>query len=212
MTDSPKSRALLACGVVLAPLFYATVVAQMLTRTGFDITEHPLSLLSLGNAGWIQVTNFLLTGVLAIACAAGMRQRLRRSPGGTWGPLLIATFGLGMVIAGLAPPDPLLGFPPGAPAGIPAQMSGHAVFHGVGFFIAFLSLIAACFLFGWRFFLAGRLWWSVYSNATGVVTLLLIVAGMAIQSVTSLAFFVVGIIAFGWLGAIAAHLMVRAGE
>ena len=189
-----------------------TVVAQILTRTGFDITRHPLSLLSLGAGGWIQVANFLLTGFLAIACAVGMRRRLLHSPGGLWGPLLIATFGLGMIIAGLAPPDPLLGFPPGAPAGIPAQISGNAVFHGIGFLISFLSLIAACFLFGWRFYRTKRPSWSAYCHATGVVTLLLIAAGFAIQSLTSLAFFVVGIIAFGWLSTIAAELMFRSSE
>ena len=55
MTHLTKPKFLLACGLALAPLFYVVVVAQMLTRTGFDIGRHPLSLLSLGDAGWIQI-------------------------------------------------------------------------------------------------------------------------------------------------------------
>ena len=116
---------LLSCGVVLGPLFYFVVIAQILTRTSFDISKHPLSLLSLGNAGWIQVANFILTGLLAFACAFGMKRALRSDAGGTWGPLLIGTYGLGMVVAGIFPPDPLPGFPPDALATIPAQMSEH---------------------------------------------------------------------------------------
>ncbi|MDQ2878492.1 MAG: DUF998 domain-containing protein [Pseudomonadota bacterium] len=181
----------------------------MLTRAGFDITKHPLSLLSLGDAGWIQIANFTLTGLLAMACAIGMRRVLHHTLGGALGPLLIATFGSGMIIAGLFPPDPLLGFPPGAPMGIPARMSGHAMLHGVGFFVAFLSLIAACFVFARHYSAVGRPRWGAYSIVTGIVTPSLILAGMMIQSVTSISFFVVGIIAFGWVGAVAAQLMAR---
>ena len=212
VTHFTKPKFLLACGVALGPLFYVVVVTQIVTRTGFDISRHPLSLLSLGDAGWIQITNFILTGLLAIACSVGMRRVLRNAAGGTWGPLLIATYGLGMVVAGLFPPDPLLGFPPGALAGIPAQMSEHAMLHGVGFFVAFLSLIAACFVFARRYFAVGRPGWGSYSIATGVITPLLILAGMMIQSATSISFFVVGIIAFGWVGAVAAQLTVKSAQ
>jgi hypothetical protein len=61
MTHSTKPNFLLVCGVALGPLFYVVVVLQILTRTGFDIRRHPLSLLSLGDAGWIQIANFILT-------------------------------------------------------------------------------------------------------------------------------------------------------
>lgn len=212
MTHSTKTTLLLACGVALGPLFYVVAVAQMLTRRGFDISRHPLSLLSLGEAGWIQIANFILTGLLAIACAVGMRRALRNVAGGTWGPLLIATYGLGMVVAGLFPPDPLLGFPAGASAGIPAQMSEHAMLHGIGFFVAYVSLVAACFVFARRYFAAGRPGWGRYSIATGVITPLLISAGMMIQSAASISFFIVGIIAFGWVGAAAAQLTAKSSQ
>ena len=37
MTQSTKPKFLLACGVALGSLFYVVVVAQILTRAGFDI-------------------------------------------------------------------------------------------------------------------------------------------------------------------------------
>ena len=212
MPHATKETFLLACGVALGPLFYVVIVAQLLTRDGFDISKHPLSLLSLGDAGWIQIANFVLTGVLAIAFSVGMRRVLRNTAGGTWGPLLIATYGVGMIVAGLFPPDPLPGFPPGALAAIPAHMSEHAKLHGVGFFVAYLSLIAASFVFARRYFAVGRPTWARYSIATGAITPLLILAGMMVQSITGISFFVVGFIAFGWVAAVAAQLTIQSAQ
>lgn len=57
-----STRALLACGVVAGPLFIVVALIQAFTRSGFDPVRHPLSLLSLGDLGWIQITNFVVGG------------------------------------------------------------------------------------------------------------------------------------------------------
>ena len=201
------TKALLACGILLGPLFYLVVLIQMFTRSGFDIRKHPISLLSLGDAGWIQITNFIVTGLLAILCAFGMRRILRGGPGGTWGPLLIGTYGLGMIIAGLFPPDPSLGFPPGAPAGITGTMSQNAVMHGVGFFVAFISLTLACFVYARRFISLGHRGWGFYCIATGVVTPIVIFLGMNIMGKAGILFAIAGIIGFGWIAVISARMI-----
>jgi hypothetical membrane protein len=87
-------RVLLACGVVAGPLYVVVGLIQMFIHDGFDIRRHALSLLSNGDLGWIQITNFLVTGLLVIAGAAGMRRVLHGSRGGTWGPLLIGVYGV----------------------------------------------------------------------------------------------------------------------
>ena len=89
VTAPKTTRALLACGVVSGPLFTVVAVVQVLTREGFDIRRHAISMLSLGDLGPIQIANFVGTGVLAIACAIGMRRMLRRGRGGTWGPWFV---------------------------------------------------------------------------------------------------------------------------
>jgi len=63
------TKALLACGVIAGPLFMVVSLVQAFTRPGFDLKRHAISMLSLGDLGWIQVTNFELTGLLAIALA-----------------------------------------------------------------------------------------------------------------------------------------------
>jgi hypothetical protein len=60
--------------VAAAPLFVISVVAQEATRAGFDPRRHPLSLLSLGDLGWIQICTFVVAGVLATGSALGLRR------------------------------------------------------------------------------------------------------------------------------------------
>jgi len=58
-----KSRTtLLACGTAAGPIYVGLGLLQIAIRPGFDITRHALSLLSNGDLGWIQISNFLITG------------------------------------------------------------------------------------------------------------------------------------------------------
>jgi len=187
-------------------LFYILAVGQILTRPGFDIRRHIISMLSLGDQGWIQIVNFEITGLLAMTCAIGVRRLLGGSRGGTWGPLLIGAYGVGMITAGIFQTDPALGFPPGAPAGTPATMSLHATIHTIAFFVAFLSLVAASFVFSRRFFSLGRRGWGIYCAATGVTAPLLIVLGSFINEWVGVIIAGAGAVAFGWVSVIAARL------
>lgn len=206
-TDSHQVTAgLLCCGIILAPLFYVVVVVQAFTRTGFDLRRAPLSLLSLGDQGWIQIANFLLAGLLALACAAGIRRTLAGRKGRIFGPLLIATYGLGLIIAGVFHPDPGYHFPPGvgAPAEMLPVMSAHAKIHSLGFVIVVLSLMTACFVFAFVFRSRGQHGWSVYSAATGIATPVLLVTAIATNTVWLI--IVMGAVCFGWVSVVAARL------
>ena len=92
-----SSNFLLLCGVVAGPLYVVAGVFQICGRVGFDPTRHALSLMSNGDLGWIQIANFLVTGLLVIACSVGMREVLHPGWGGTWGPLLVGLYGVGLI-------------------------------------------------------------------------------------------------------------------
>jgi hypothetical protein len=136
-----STRTLLTCGVVAGPLYIVVVVLQMLTRDGFDISRHPASMLSNGDQGWIQIANFVVSGLLFVACAIGMHRVLGPAAGrgGTWGPRLVGVFGAGMVAAAIFSADPADGFPPGTPAGPPPNISWHGIVH---FFVAGVAFLA----------------------------------------------------------------------
>lgn len=87
------TRATLACGVFAGPLWIVVGLIQMLIRPGFDLRYDEASLLSNGDLGWIQITNFEVTGLLLIACAVGMRRVLRGGRGRTWGHYCLASTG-----------------------------------------------------------------------------------------------------------------------
>lgn len=165
--SAPLHRAglLLAIGIAAGPFYLLVGAVQVLTRDGFDIRRHALSLLSNGDYGWIQIANFLMTGAMVIAGAIGCRLAIRSKPGGLWGPILLSVYGIGLIGAGLFPADPGRGFPPGVEAADGLSRSGllHFVFGGIGFY----ALIAACFVMTRRFFKLGRSGFAIYSILTG---------------------------------------------
>jgi len=205
---------LLKCGVLAGPLYVIVGVIQALFREGFDIRRHALSLLSNGSLGWIQIASFLVSGLLVIASAIGMRQRLRGGRAGTWGPILLAIYGLGLIGAGIFVADPMDGFPPGTPPGPPSAMTWHGPLHFVAGGIGFIGLVGATFVFARRF--AGlREWgWTTFSVATGVLFLAGFgnIASGARAPWINLAFSAVVILSWAWLAALSAKLMTpRAG-
>ena len=163
------TRGLLVCGAVAGPLFVTVVVAQAFTRTGFDLTHDAASLLDDGPWGWIQSANFIVTGLLLIAAAAGLRRTLRTGPGHRWIPRLLTIAGAGMVGGGVFHPDPSGGFPPGTPPGASAVASWHGVAHMVCGSAAFLALIAVCFVLARRLAASGQRRAAACSRIAGVL-------------------------------------------
>ncbi len=112
---------LLLYGLV-GPLFFIVVfLMEGATRADYDPLRQPVSSLSIGDLGWMQSANFIISGVLILAFALGLWFVLRRtgdastpSPS-TWGPVLIGLVGLGLIGAGIFTCDPMAGYPPGTP-------------------------------------------------------------------------------------------------
>ncbi len=212
-SGSQLTRLLLVCGAIAGPLYIIVGLIQIFIRPGYDITRHDLSLMSNGDLGWIQISNFLVTGLLTIAGAVGMRRVLRGGRGGTWGPLLIGLYGLGLIGAGIFVADPMNGFPPGTPA-TANTISGHGLLHFVSGSIGFLGLIVACFVFARRFAALGQRGWAVYSIATGIIFFAAffgIAAGSqqggTTLAVVTLAFTAAVVIGWAWITVISTRLM-----
>ena len=205
--DTNWTTSLLASGVVAGPLFVGVSLIQAFTREGFDLRRHAISMLSLGDLGWIQVTNFLVSGLLTVLFAIGVWKTLHRGCAGTWGPLLVGIFGAGTFAAGSFSTDPAMGFPPGAPAGLPQTLSWHAILHGVAFFVAFASLVAACSVFARRFAHLRRWPWTGYSALSGIAAPALVALGVATPSRAGVPFLLAATVAFAWLTGLAIELL-----
>lgn len=200
--QSTATRRLLACGIAAGPIYLAVVAAQVVTRDGFDPTRHPLSLLSLGPGGWLQIANFIVSGVLFVAGAVGMRRAMTVGIGRTWVPRLIGVFGFSSVWAGVFVADPMDGFP--TTVGTP-DPTVHGILHSIAPVLAFLALIAACLVLARRNFRAGRRGWGAYSVAVGAA--LLAPDLLMGRDGFSLALAAAAVVGWTWVSAVAADLL-----
>lgn len=71
------TRSLLGWGIVAEPFYLVVGLVLALTRPGFDLSRHQLSLRMLGDGGWMQTTNLILSGLMTLAAALGFRRALR---------------------------------------------------------------------------------------------------------------------------------------
>jgi hypothetical protein len=138
------TRFLLRCGVWAGPFYLAVGLAQAFLRDGFVFAKHPLSVLSNGPGGWIQTANFVLTGLMVLAAAAGFERVLGpTSRAMTW---FLGGYGACMLVASIFGTDPVDGFPPGTPTGAPTSISTTGLVHLIAGALGFTFLAISCFL------------------------------------------------------------------
>jgi len=209
-TCSPEgrvTRSLLGYGPLAGIVFVGSVFAQGLTRRGFSIAHDDASLLANGPLGWIQVVTFLVAGAMTIAAAVGVRRALPSR----WAPWLIGLYGAGLMAAGVFRADPADGFGPGAPVGKAVHISWHGDGHLIAASIAFIAVIAACFVVARYLHRAGHRGLAIYSRITGAAF------GAAFAGITSgssspaivLPFYAAVTALFIWLAVICVHLYRR---
>ncbi|KNY05474.1 DUF998 domain-containing protein [Microbacterium sp. GCS4] len=199
----PRStRRLLLAGAVAGPLFYASALVQMLTRPGFDIRIHPLSQLSTGDLGWIQILTFVLAGLGLICLSIGHRRVVTRGIGRAAIPILVAIGGAGFIAAGLFPQDAANGFPLGVADGPAAEPTWHALLHMVAAIVAFTALAVAAIVALIRTIRERR---AAVAFGNGIVAIALLAP--VVPDIASIQVAVTGLFAFGWCTATAISLL-----
>ncbi len=169
------TRSMLGWGVVAGPFYLIFGLILALTRPGFDLGRDALSLLLIGDLGWLQWLNLVLAGLMTIVAAIG----LRRTP--EWSrtaAALVGVYGLCLVLSAIFPPDATENFPPGAGGGeftTPGLL--HFVFGGLGFLsVGVAAIIAVAWLSRRRVRGATR------SRIAGVVIIVAFIAGGALSA------------------------------
>lgn len=199
------TRSLLGYGVVVGPFYLLVGILQGLLRPGFSFARHPLSVLANGSYGWVQTTNFALSGLMVVAAAVGIRRVAGRGSGPTFWALVV--FGAGVLLAAIFRADPMDGFPIGTAPGPPTSMTATGVMHFVVSTIAFTS-------FGVSAILASRMFSrrkedaiSRWSLVSGVVVLLTFFAGSALNPIVGI--WISVLVGWTWLAVISLHLYRR---
>jgi hypothetical protein len=215
--DARRTRSLLACGLAPA-LFVAVLLVDGATRPGYDPLHHFGSELSLGSRGWVQTTNFLLTGTLLLGFAIGLRRALGSGRGSVAAPILTGVFGATLIVAGSFPTDPKPGYPPGT-AGTTEATTVHGMIHDLNALPCFAALTAAILVLAARFAgqpaRRGRMWGSMAIGLVVPATFVLggvlfsqaAAAGTLGASYHGLAQRLTITLGFGWLSVIALLLL-----
>lgn len=155
-THAPtRARQLVIAGSLAGPVFVLTWLIQALTRDGYDVSRHPISLLALGDLGFVQIANFIVTGAIVFALGHGFRLLYTDGLGHVWIPRLVQITGAGLVAAGVFTADPGAGFPEGAPEGRP-DYSLHGIAHELAFVVVMLAWTATLVILYRRFRRAGE--------------------------------------------------------
>ena len=173
--DSQATSKLLMAGYVAGPFFIVLSLVQAFTREGFDWIRHPASLLSLGELGFIQIANFVITGLLFIACAIGLKRIVTEGVGRKWLWRLFVLVGIAFIVGGVFVADPAFGFPPGTPEGMPRQTSWHSIVHGVAPVIGSFAISAALLIFARRVWKQGR-------RGAGILAVVVVIVSFVLSS------------------------------
>jgi hypothetical protein len=184
-------------GIVAGLLFFIVPTIEVFRRPGFDIERHAISMLSLGDGGWIMKSVFLICGLLTLLCAIGLAMEMSHDRTGFIGAVLLGIYGLGLVLAGFFDAPVGMGFPPGTPADQQPVMTAGATLHSVAFMLAFGSLIAACFVLGFYFWNQAQPLWASLSLLTGIALPVLIGLGVSMTIAPGIAFYWAAML--GWL-------------
>lgn len=144
------ARRFVLAGNIAAPFLVVVWLIQAIVRPGYDPTRHPMSLLALGDGGFVQVANFIITGILVLALSLGFRLLYTEGRGRRAIPVLVALMGIGLIAAGAFPTDPGAGFPAGAPEGMPV-FTPIGILHEIAFVVVMVSYTVATVILVLRF-------------------------------------------------------------
>jgi hypothetical protein len=177
MTTAPETRldrsaavtrSMLGWGVVAGPFYLVFGLILALTRPGFDLGRDALSILLLGDLGWLQGLNLVLSGVMTLVAAIG----LARTP--EWSraaAVLVGVYGLGLVLSAFAAPDRA----GSGTATLPGIL--HLAFGGVGFLALGVAAVVAASWFRRR-----RSRGATWSLLAGILVIAAFVAGGALSN------------------------------
>lgn len=186
------TRSLLGYGVVAGAFYLAVGLVLALTRDGFELSRHALSLLTLGERGWMQRANFIVTGAMTAAAAVGFARALAPSPAARRAGVLLGTYAAALVASAIALPDPMGGFPPG----VDAVSTSSGVLHFVAGAVGFVALVAAALVVAPWFLERGAKRTAIWSYVAAAI----IVAGFVLGG--ALAMSSAGVFAL-WLAVVA---------
>jgi hypothetical protein len=125
-----------------AVLFVSVFTVYGWLYPGYSWAGMFVSELSLGPWGWVQILNFVLTGILLLLFGLGLAAHFPTGTASRAGPLLVQAIGISLIASGPFVTDPSAMF---------GQASTHGIVHGIFGAVVFTCAPLSCFVFHRRF-------------------------------------------------------------
>src|SRR5215216_6118906 len=87
-------------GMIGSILFVVVFMIEGWLRPDYSVSQMEISALSRGSRGWIQILNFIVSGMLFLVFASGIAHRYRNMHKPRLGPVLIFVTGLCLILSG----------------------------------------------------------------------------------------------------------------
>jgi len=145
-------RKLSAWAGILAPIIFVGVfTVEGGLRNGYDPMSMYISALSLGNRGWVQISNFIILGIFLFLFTLGLSKEFQTGKASRGGIITFYILSALFFISGPFVMDP---------AETPTdQMTVHGFIHGISGGIVFLLMPIIMFIF-LRRFISDNTWQS----------------------------------------------------
>lgn len=179
MRNYSIDKVLLSCGMAGAAIFVSVFLTEGALRENYNTSMYPVSSLSIGSRGWLQIGNFIVTGSLIIAFSTALKKQFRLTNSGKKVSRLVFLVGAGLLGAGVFSTDPIYGYPRELPLRLSQYtIAGHL--HDLCSMVVFICLPWACIVARKEFVQSGKqklALYSVFSAAFIVVAFVLSAAG-----------------------------------
>lgn len=138
-------------GIIGPVLFVGVFTVEGLLRPGYNALSMYISALSLGPRGWVQITNFIVLGLLLLAFTNGVMSEFGQIKSARAGHYILAILCFLYLLSG-----PFVTDPTGTPT---SQSTLHGLMHGIFGGFVFL-LMPICILLFLRPFRENPIWHS----------------------------------------------------
>lgn len=167
-------------------LFIVMFLLQGPFRGAYSPLKFAVSSLSIGEYGWIQRANFMISGMLIFFGAFGFKAATPLLQQRVWIIRLMALSGVGLMGAGIFSSDAVYGYPLNEPLAL-AQFTWRGHLHDLFSMLFFIGLPVTLFKMHHRFRSAKSVFWAKYTLVSAIAMLaFFVLAAMGFKQIPGL--------------------------